>query len=171
MMRFCFQSHPCVLRNSFSFFKSPILYPCVPTQIITSDLFKLLKKIHGSSYEAFMKSKLIPVTGDIGEDNLVIKSVTAAKISGEIDVIISCAGRTTFDDRCFTMFLLSIFFSLITNKQFAYSSSTLIQVRLCFECQRFWTWSAFEIWKGLQEPEIISPLFNWYEFVFSCKKK
>jgi len=69
------------------------------------------------------------------------------------------------------MFLLSIFFSLITNKQFAYSSSTLIQVRLCFECQRSWTWSAFEIWKGLQEPEIISPLFNWYEFVFSCKKK
>ncbi|KAF2590257.1 hypothetical protein F2Q70_00040999, partial [Brassica cretica] len=68
-------------------------------EIITSDLFKLLKKIHGSSYEAFMKSKLIPVTGDIGEDNLGIESVTAAKISGEIDVIISCAGRTTFDDR------------------------------------------------------------------------
>ncbi|WZZ17712.1 hypothetical protein YC2023_110801 [Brassica napus] len=68
-------------------------------EIISSDLFKLLKKMHGSSYEAFMKSKLIPVTGDIGEDNLGIESVTAAKISGEIDVIISCAGRTTFDDR------------------------------------------------------------------------
>ncbi|XP_048597151.1 fatty acyl-CoA reductase 6, chloroplastic isoform X1 [Brassica napus] len=68
-------------------------------EIISSDLFKLLKKMHGSSYEAFMKSKLIPVTGDIGEDNLGIEPVTAAKISGEIDVIISCAGRTTFDDR------------------------------------------------------------------------
>ncbi|KAF8102068.1 hypothetical protein N665_0201s0357 [Sinapis alba] len=68
-------------------------------EIITSDLFKLLKKVHGSSYEAFMKSKLIPVIGDIGEDNLGMESVTAAKISGEIDVIISCAGRTTFDDR------------------------------------------------------------------------
>ncbi|KAJ0246810.1 Fatty acyl-CoA reductase 6 [Hirschfeldia incana] len=68
-------------------------------EIITSDLFKLLKKNHGSSYEAFMKSKLIPVIGDIGEENLGMESATAAKISSEIEVIISCAGRTTFDDR------------------------------------------------------------------------
>ncbi|CAH2063950.1 unnamed protein product [Thlaspi arvense] len=68
-------------------------------EIISSDLFKLLKQKHGSSYEAFMKSKLIPVMGDIGEDNLGIESEIAAKISDEIDVIISCAGRTTFDDR------------------------------------------------------------------------
>ncbi|XP_048633893.1 fatty acyl-CoA reductase 6, chloroplastic-like isoform X2 [Brassica napus] len=68
-------------------------------EIISSDLFKLLKQMHGSSYEAFMKSKLIPVIGDIGEENLGIDSETADKISGEIDVIINSAGRTTFDDR------------------------------------------------------------------------
>ncbi|KAG2258300.1 hypothetical protein Bca4012_021577 [Brassica carinata] len=68
-------------------------------EIISSDLFKLLKQMHGSSYEAFMKSKLIPVVGDIGEDNVGIESQIACKISDEIDVIISCAGRTTFDDR------------------------------------------------------------------------
>ncbi|XP_010427505.1 PREDICTED: fatty acyl-CoA reductase 6, chloroplastic-like [Camelina sativa] len=68
-------------------------------EIISSDLFKLLKQMHGSSYEAFMKSKLIPVIGDIGEDNLGIEPDIADMISGEIDVIISCGGRTTFDDR------------------------------------------------------------------------
>ncbi|RID65114.1 hypothetical protein BRARA_D00334, partial [Brassica rapa] len=68
-------------------------------EIISSDLFKLLKQMHGSSYEAFMKSKLIPVTGDIGEENLGMDSETADKISEEIDVIINTAGRTTFDDR------------------------------------------------------------------------
>ncbi|CAA7060504.1 unnamed protein product [Microthlaspi erraticum] len=68
-------------------------------EIISSDLCKVLKQMHGSSYEAFMKSKLIPVIGDIGEANLGIESETADKISEEIDVIISCAGRTAFDDR------------------------------------------------------------------------
>uniref|UniRef100_A0A0D3BXG7 Fatty acyl-CoA reductase n=1 Tax=Brassica oleracea var. oleracea TaxID=109376 RepID=A0A0D3BXG7_BRAOL len=51
--------------------------------------------MHGSSYEAFMKSKLIPVIGDIGEENLGIDVETADKISDEIDVKINSAGRTT----------------------------------------------------------------------------
>ncbi|KAF3525929.1 hypothetical protein F2Q69_00049202 [Brassica cretica] len=60
---------------------------------------ELLKQIHGSYYEDFMKSKLIPVLGDIAQENLGFDSEIAAKISDEIDVIISCGGRTTFDDR------------------------------------------------------------------------
>ncbi|KAL0805603.1 hypothetical protein Bca101_098094 [Brassica carinata] len=60
---------------------------------------ELLKQIHGSSYEDFMKSKLIPVLGDIAQENLGFDSEIAAKISDEIDVIISCGGRTAFDDR------------------------------------------------------------------------
>ncbi|KAL0756259.1 hypothetical protein Bca101_093927 [Brassica carinata] len=44
-------------------------------EIISSDLFRLIKQTHWSSNEAFMKS------------------------NDEIDVIISCAGRTTFDYR------------------------------------------------------------------------
>ncbi|CAF1850329.1 unnamed protein product [Brassica napus] len=64
-------------------------------EIISSDLFKLQKQMHGSSYEAFMKSKLIPVIGDIGEENLGIDVETADKISDEIDVKINSAGRTT----------------------------------------------------------------------------
>jgi len=86
-------------------------------QIISSDLFKLLKQMHGSSYEAFMKRKLIPVIGDIEEDNLGIKSEIANMISEEIDVIISCGGRTTFDDRClFRLFLFARFFRCLQTK-------------------------------------------------------
>ncbi|KAF8102069.1 hypothetical protein N665_0201s0358 [Sinapis alba] len=89
-------------------------------EIISSNLFKLLKQMHGSSYEAFMKSKLIPVVGDIGEDNLGIGSQIACKISDEIDVIISCAGRTTFDDRfsfsCQPSFSFLILLLIQTNK-------------------------------------------------------
>ncbi|KAL0724805.1 hypothetical protein Bca4012_039404 [Brassica carinata] len=51
-------------------------------EIISSDLFKLLKQIH-----------------DIAQENLGFDSEIAANISDEIDVIISCGGRTTFDDR------------------------------------------------------------------------
>ncbi|CAA7060503.1 unnamed protein product [Microthlaspi erraticum] len=68
-------------------------------EIISSELFKLLKEMHGSFYEDFMKRKLIPVVGDMGEENLGIASETAEKISEEIDVVINSAGRTTFDDR------------------------------------------------------------------------
>ncbi|KAF3495038.1 hypothetical protein DY000_02056410 [Brassica cretica] len=52
-------------------------------EIISSDLFRLIKQTHGSSYEAFMKSKLIPVVGDIGEDNLGIKSRMAYRRTSE----------------------------------------------------------------------------------------
>ncbi|XP_020881912.1 LOW QUALITY PROTEIN: fatty acyl-CoA reductase 6, chloroplastic [Arabidopsis lyrata subsp. lyrata] len=50
-------------------------------------------------------SKLIPVVGDIAEDN----SETSLKISEEIDIIISSAARTTFADR-FLCFFCSVFF-------------------------------------------------------------
>ncbi|CAL9245693.1 unnamed protein product [Arabidopsis halleri] len=69
-------------------------------QIIRSDILKLLKQRHGKSYDAFLKSKLIPVVGDIAEDNLGMDSETSLKISEEIDIIISSAARTTFADRC-----------------------------------------------------------------------
>ncbi|KAL9295596.1 putative oxidoreductase [Arabidopsis thaliana] len=43
-------------------------------------------------------SKLLPVVEDIAEDNLGVDSETSLKISEEIDIIISSAATTTFDD-------------------------------------------------------------------------
>lgn len=55
---------------SFHFSKFASIYF---SQIISSDLLNHLKQIHGSSYEEFMKRKLIPIHGDIGEDILVMR--------------------------------------------------------------------------------------------------
>lgn len=141
------------------------------SQIISSDLFNHLKQMHGSSYEAFMKSKLIPILGDIGEDNLGIESEISAKISCEIDVVISCAGRTTFDDRCLLCVLHLTLFYLFSYKQAICSNpSKLMQIRPCFKCQRSWTWSALELCQELQETETFSPFLNWYEFMFCLNK-
>ncbi|XP_010544518.1 PREDICTED: fatty acyl-CoA reductase 6, chloroplastic-like [Tarenaya hassleriana] len=68
-------------------------------EIINSDLFELLKQTHQNSYEAFMTSKLIPVVGDISQNNLGMDPETAKNIAKEIDVIVSSAASTTFDDR------------------------------------------------------------------------
>ncbi|EFH54362.1 hypothetical protein ARALYDRAFT_907119 [Arabidopsis lyrata subsp. lyrata] len=42
---------------------------------------ELLKQMHGSSYEAFTKSQLDPVIGDIVEDNLGIESESTVLVS------------------------------------------------------------------------------------------
>ncbi|XP_010559060.1 PREDICTED: fatty acyl-CoA reductase 6, chloroplastic-like [Tarenaya hassleriana] len=68
-------------------------------EIVNSGLFELLKQTHGNSYEAFMTSKLIPIVGDISQNNLGMDPETADMISKEIDVIISSAARTIFEDR------------------------------------------------------------------------
>uniref|UniRef100_M4CGB6 Fatty acyl-CoA reductase n=1 Tax=Brassica campestris TaxID=3711 RepID=M4CGB6_BRACM len=77
--------------------------------ISVSDGVGIVRFLKGKSYlvtgatgflaKDFMKSKLIPVLGDIAQENLGFDSEIAANISDEIDVIISCGGRTTFDDR------------------------------------------------------------------------
>ncbi|WZY87738.1 hypothetical protein YC2023_044473 [Brassica napus] len=67
----------------------------------TGKIFILLKSKdeESANKRLYDENKLIPVIGDIGEENLGIDSETADKISDEIDVIINSAGRTTFDDR------------------------------------------------------------------------
>ncbi|ESQ44412.1 hypothetical protein EUTSA_v10005887mg [Eutrema salsugineum] len=97
-------------------------------EIISSDLFKVLKQMHGTSYEAFMKSKLVPVIGDIREDNLGTESEIADKINEEIDVIISCAGRTTFDDRYYSALSVNALGpAYVTGKK----EGTILETPLC----------------------------------------
>lgn len=69
------------------------------SQIINAEVFKILKAIHGSSYEAFMMSKLVPVCGDVCSANLGIDADTTNEIAKEIDVIINSAAKTTWDTR------------------------------------------------------------------------
>lgn len=69
------------------------------SEIINAEVFKILKAIHGSSYEAFMMSKLVPVCGDVCSANLGIDADKTNEIAKEIDVIINSAANTTWDTR------------------------------------------------------------------------
>ncbi|KAF3795302.1 putative fatty acyl-CoA reductase, partial [Nymphaea thermarum] len=57
------------------------------------------ERIHGSSYEAFMLSKLIPVAGHLEEDSLGMEEKIEKVIEDQVHLIISCAANTRFDER------------------------------------------------------------------------
>ncbi|PKA49346.1 Fatty acyl-CoA reductase 2 [Apostasia shenzhenica] len=68
-------------------------------QIINRELFRSLQAIHGKNYQAFMLRKLIPVAGNVREDDMGIEAKLAEEISEEIDVVVNSAANTTFDER------------------------------------------------------------------------
>ncbi|XP_015087361.1 fatty acyl-CoA reductase 2-like [Solanum pennellii] len=76
-----------------------VAFDRLTSEIIESKLFKCLKEIHGESYESFIRSKLIPVVGNIHEPNLGMDSIISQQIAKEINLIIDSAANTTFDLR------------------------------------------------------------------------
>lgn len=67
--------------------------------IINAELFKQMRQIHGKSYQSFMLSKLVPVVGNVCENNIGVDEVAADFMSKEINVIVNSAANTTFDER------------------------------------------------------------------------
>ncbi|KAM3325325.1 hypothetical protein P3S67_000450 [Capsicum chacoense] len=55
--------------------------------------------MHGESYASFIKSKLVPIVGNIHEPNFGMDSITAHQIAQEIDLIVDSAANTTLDLR------------------------------------------------------------------------
>ncbi|KAJ4847380.1 hypothetical protein Tsubulata_418019 [Turnera subulata] len=66
-------------------------------EIMDEDLFGCLKDMHGKSYYNFMMDKLVPVLGNVCEDDLGMDPDTTTRLAGEIDVILNSAAFTTFD--------------------------------------------------------------------------
>ncbi|XP_044500194.1 fatty acyl-CoA reductase 2, chloroplastic-like [Mangifera indica] len=71
----------------------------IKTEIIDSNLFDLVRYMHGKSYQDFMLSKVVPIPGNIGESNLGMNPDLMMEIAKEVDVIINSAANTTFDER------------------------------------------------------------------------
>lgn len=69
------------------------------SQVINSGLFKRLREIYGNEYEKFMLKKLVPVSGDMTQHNLGIQEDMSHLLVKEVDVTVSSAANTTFDDR------------------------------------------------------------------------
>src|SRR3954452_2862746 len=67
------------------------------TTIVTSHTFDPLREKYGDGFEEFIKSKVIPVNGDVGNEYLGLDEDEARKIMRGIDVIINGAGNVTFN--------------------------------------------------------------------------
>ncbi len=67
------------------------------TSIVTSPTFDPLREKYGDGFEDFIRSKVVPVNGDVGNEYLGLDEKTAKKIMRDTDIIINGAGNVTFN--------------------------------------------------------------------------
>lgn len=67
------------------------------TSIVTSPTFDPLREKYGDGFEAFIREKVVPVNGDVGNEFLGMEEKQAKKIMRDCDVIINGAGNVTFN--------------------------------------------------------------------------
>ena len=65
--------------------------------IITSPTFDPLREKYGDGFEDFIREKVIPVNGDVGNEFLGMSEDQAREIMQDCDVIINSAGNVTFN--------------------------------------------------------------------------
>ncbi|MEO6052362.1 MAG: SDR family oxidoreductase, partial [Pyrinomonadaceae bacterium] len=67
------------------------------TSIVTSPTFDPLREKYGDGFEDFIRSKVFPVNGDVGNEYLGLYEKDAKKIMRDTDIIINGAGNVTFN--------------------------------------------------------------------------
>lgn len=67
------------------------------TSIVTSPTFDPLREKYGDGFEDFIRTKVIPVNGDVGNEYLGLDEKEARKIMKDTDIIINGAGNVTFN--------------------------------------------------------------------------
>lgn len=67
------------------------------TSIVTSPTFDPLREKYGDKFEAFIKEKVVPVNGDVGNQYLGMAEDQAREIMQDTDVLINGAGNVTFN--------------------------------------------------------------------------
>ena len=67
------------------------------TSIVTSPTFDPLRETYGDGFDDFIKSKVVPVNGDVGNQYLGLEEKQAKKLMRDTDVIINGAGNVTFN--------------------------------------------------------------------------
>lgn len=67
-------------------------------KVAPSEVFDPLREVHGANYEAFMRSKIVAVPGDIGRPfcNFTDEQIAEVNAQGGIHVIINSAGLVSF---------------------------------------------------------------------------
>src|SRR3954470_22263954 len=67
------------------------------TSIVTSPTFDPLREKYGDGFEDFIRSKVVPVNGDVGNEYLGLDEDEARRIMQDVDIIINGAGNVTFN--------------------------------------------------------------------------
>lgn len=65
--------------------------------IVTSPTFDPLREKYGDEFEKFIREKVVPVNGDVGNEFLGMSETEARAIMADCDVIINSAGNVTFN--------------------------------------------------------------------------
>ncbi|THU48431.1 hypothetical protein C4D60_Mb09t26170 [Musa balbisiana] len=69
-------------------------------KILDKDLFKVLKDKHGDGFHSFVASKLVPLAGDIVQEDLGMHdSDLRRNLWKEVEVVVNVAATTNFDER------------------------------------------------------------------------
>ena len=65
--------------------------------VVTSPTFDPLREKYGKAFEHFIREKVQPVNGDVGNEFLGLTEAEAREIMRDVDVIINSAGNVTFN--------------------------------------------------------------------------
>lgn len=68
-------------------------------EIIATPLFDRLRERHGDGFHEFIYSKLIPVAGDLGVDDLGLTPTDLDAITTNCEIVVHSAATTTFNER------------------------------------------------------------------------
>lgn len=65
--------------------------------IVTSPTFDPIREKYGDKFEDFIREKVVPVNGDVGEVNVGMSDEYADQVAAELDIVINSAGNVTFN--------------------------------------------------------------------------
>ncbi|GLJ37414.1 hypothetical protein SUGI_0760030 [Cryptomeria japonica] len=69
------------------------------SQVISKQLFGLLRERYKESYQEFMATKMVPVVGDVALDDLGIEESLRDELCAKIDIVVNSAATTAFNER------------------------------------------------------------------------
>ena len=67
------------------------------SEIATSECLDPLRIIHGDKFEAFLRARIVPVNGDVGQPNCGFDEKLLKEIKGTIDAVVNVAGVVDFN--------------------------------------------------------------------------
>jgi alcohol-forming fatty acyl-CoA reductase len=68
-------------------------------EVLASTCFDRLRERHGAGWQAFHRSKLETVDGDLTRDRLGLSEAVWIDLAGRLDILINSAATVTFDER------------------------------------------------------------------------